>query len=577
MPEHPGPTHTRERTVSHGGGKSADQQPTFRWELSGIGGILALAALLGAWELRRLTYGSDVGGYLEPLHVFLATGSYPGAHFPPGVGLMAYPFFLAVGNIPLSGMLAAYACYLGCVAMGWLVGRRVAGAGAGLWAALFVALTPYLLESAGVGMSEAPFTLWLLLAWWLFLRLLYRDRGWAAHAALGACLGMLYLVRPEGMGIALLALASLSARGWLRSGRRHGTTGRAVLVDLLAAWLVFALMAGPYVIFLKHQTGAWTISGKTKEVFFVYGTMVTWDKHLGEDFSDLGDRSIAGYIRKHPDIFALRVGRNLFTMARRTPSAILHALAPLTLVLLVYPFLGRRRSFDLGRPRPGPWWLAWSVAVFISPLAPLLAFNVSDRYLLPSAVVLAVAAAAVLSRLLAGCGGRARRFLVTACLLLVGLIASGAGQPPPGPVTKLFPTYKSVRDVLHTPHGSAGFTSAGRWLRAHGRHTAGRLKILGPAKAHLALIFAGDLSRPADRSGTTHTYVCGLGLDRIAAFLNQGRYDYLVLDFHHTLQPHCPALSRLWRDPTIAREHGFRLVHRDPQGLFMIFGPRTDG
>ncbi len=128
------------------------------------------------------------------------------------------------------------------VPFAFLIGRRLAGTGAGLIAAVPVAIYPALLEYSGMLMTEPVGSALLAGAVLLLLRARERERPWP-WAATGLALGALTMLRPEYLPL-VLVLPVLAILPWRRSapgsGRRLGLAalmaGCACLV--LLPWTV---------------------------------------------------------------------------------------------------------------------------------------------------------------------------------------------------------------------------------------------------------------------------------------------------------------------------------------------------
>jgi 4-amino-4-deoxy-L-arabinose transferase-like glycosyltransferase len=146
------------------------------------------------------------------------------------------------------GLLVVPACLLTRI---WY-GRRVALICAGV-----VALHPVLVYYSTVLLTEATYTLLFtcgVLAGWAALS---GGRG-RAYLLTGATFGACYLLRPEAAGfILLLLIPTLGAKLFDRHLSLKTSARNALL--LCAGFLLLAL---PYLLYLRQNTGAWTLSGK---------------------------------------------------------------------------------------------------------------------------------------------------------------------------------------------------------------------------------------------------------------------------------------------------------------------------
>ena len=132
-------------------------------------------------------------------------------------------------------------------------GRRVGALCAGL-----VALHPLLVYYSTVLLTEATYTLLFtcgLLAGWTAVSTARARAYLLAGATYGAC----YLLKPEAAGfLLLLAAHALVAAKFFGAGSAPARLARNLL-SLCAGFLLFAL---PYLLYLRREAGAWTISGK---------------------------------------------------------------------------------------------------------------------------------------------------------------------------------------------------------------------------------------------------------------------------------------------------------------------------
>jgi hypothetical protein len=132
-------------------------------------------------------------------------------------------------------------------------GERVASLGACL-----IALHPLLIYYSTVLLTESTYTLFFtcgVLAGWSALA------GGRARSFLlaGATFGACYLLKPEAAGFLLLLLVPTLGRKLFDRTNSFKTDARNAL--LLCAG--FMLLAAPYLFYLRQQTGAWMLSGKT--------------------------------------------------------------------------------------------------------------------------------------------------------------------------------------------------------------------------------------------------------------------------------------------------------------------------
>ncbi len=185
--------------------------------------------------IDAVTYGS----LARDLYQHQRYGSDPDASdWSPGAPLLyAAVYYGSGGEHPALARLVIALIGLGTILVCYLLGRRLAGAGAGLLAALGVAVYPAFVYDTGRFMSEPPAMLTLSSG---VLAFLWADerRSPAAWAVPGLLLGATALIRPEYLAIAIafcvLALARVRIRdGWRPAGRATAILVAAVLLPIL--------------------------------------------------------------------------------------------------------------------------------------------------------------------------------------------------------------------------------------------------------------------------------------------------------------------------------------------------------
>jgi hypothetical protein len=148
----------------------------------------------------------------------------------------------------LSGGVAAAALHV--------LARAQFGATVAALSALAFAVHPRLVQSSSGVQSDGPYLAATLVAIACLWRALASGRPRAAAAAGIAC-GLSYLVRPEGLLVALVF------GGWLAVDLlRRRATAAQVFAQGAAFALALALLAAPYVLALHALTGVWTLTQK---------------------------------------------------------------------------------------------------------------------------------------------------------------------------------------------------------------------------------------------------------------------------------------------------------------------------
>lgn len=177
--------------------------------------------LVGSWVLQKndpkqqtpalKNYLSEQGGIwpdttAKPLHIALVSLAY----------LLVRSDFSGLGLSALAGVLT-----IGVV---WLIGKRLDGPLAGLWAAGFLSVSWIHLWYSRLALSTTECALFLSLAWWAYLKLSERPGWrWASLVGflLGASFGCHYYVLPVMVFFPALeicrGLTSREGRPWFRN------------------------------------------------------------------------------------------------------------------------------------------------------------------------------------------------------------------------------------------------------------------------------------------------------------------------------------------------------------------------
>jgi 4-amino-4-deoxy-L-arabinose transferase-like glycosyltransferase len=209
--------------------------------------VLALIVLLG-FGLRAHSAlnplespGDDAHAYFSLSKSLYEDGTYGGPSFhdasdwSPGAPLLYAGVYYVTGGVRdnaarlVLALLGAATCVIA-----YLLGRRLAGTGAGLLAAAAVAIYPSFIHSNGALLSEPPAIFTLPAAVLAFLWARERKGSWAWLAP-GALFGATTLIRPEYLvvGIAFVVAALLTPER--RTDIRRGVTAGAIF---LAGFLI---------------------------------------------------------------------------------------------------------------------------------------------------------------------------------------------------------------------------------------------------------------------------------------------------------------------------------------------------
>jgi len=311
--------------------------------------LLALACALGLrlWLVHRAEVISVDGvQYLEVAQL-LRAGAWQRAlrsFYPPGYPLAIAAVEPLAGGWERAGLAVSVAA--GTLAVAPLAGiaRLVGLDGVALAAALLgLALAPYPARYAADVRSEALYGLLLLAAVWAAAAALARSRRTAPMLG-GLAIGLAYLVRPEGL------LLVLPLGGGLAAARR----GRAAA----ALALVAAVVAAPYVLYLRADTGRWIVSRKAANVLSL-GIRAGSGEGVVVSQGDSDRTGLVAVVRANPRAFA----KKLLVDSGRTFAAFADCLFVAYVPFLLVGFVRvRRRAPAVGRLLHAVTW--FYVALF---------------------------------------------------------------------------------------------------------------------------------------------------------------------------------------------------------------------
>jgi 4-amino-4-deoxy-L-arabinose transferase-like glycosyltransferase len=220
---------------------------TLPWHRLGLGGVLALAALLNFWALDKVGYANTyyaaaIKSMLQSWHNFFFVSFDPGGFVsidkPPlgfwiqtaSAKLFGFSGFSILLPEALAGVLS--------VAVLYRLVARIWGRGAGLLAALFLAVTPVSVITSRNNTIDSLLVLAMLLAAWAVMRAVETGRlRWlllgAVLVGLGFNIKMLeaYLVVPA---LGLVYLVGARAGWWRRIG--HLALAAVVMVSVSLSW-----------------------------------------------------------------------------------------------------------------------------------------------------------------------------------------------------------------------------------------------------------------------------------------------------------------------------------------------------
>jgi len=231
------------------------------------------------------------GAFYAELGSQLTGGNVADIFHPKSTPL--YPFLiglvhLAVDDLELCGLMVSVAAgTLTILAVYWL-GRMLFDQRVALLSAFLCAIHPFLVRYSGYVLTEMTYTLTFAFAlgviWWALM-----NRGWWRYALAGAAVGLSYLARLEGLGLAaLLALGTLVPPSGPGKGEHAPRRPFTDALSLVLAGVVFLAVVFPQLYFVRKQMGVWSLTPKagisaqrhrmTEDEFSRYRRSLTPDK-----------------------------------------------------------------------------------------------------------------------------------------------------------------------------------------------------------------------------------------------------------------------------------------------------------
>lgn len=210
------------------------------------------------WHLMRGEFDFEYSYLRQPL--------YP---------LLTGIFFLLLSDAEIAGRVVSLLLGTFTVLPVFFLTRALFGERAGLYAALLIVVHPFLVEFSSQVLTEVPYVFFVSLALWAIWRA-WANRTILHFAGAGAAWALAYLVRPEALPFLFVALVLMGLGGagklgnWAEGQPGDRETGKcsrgcSIRTGALAALLCFLVFAFPYVLWVRAETGVWTISPKAWE------------------------------------------------------------------------------------------------------------------------------------------------------------------------------------------------------------------------------------------------------------------------------------------------------------------------
>ena len=502
------------------------------WVSRGVLFGLAVVALgLRLWVSHHLYVVSNdsAGVYLYQAQEILHGNWHDGLStvFPPGYAVLVSLVALLHLSLEEAGKLVSVLCGGLLVIPVFLLGRRVYGVREAWVATVLTTIDPTLIGASRDAVSEAPFTLVLILTALAGERLIQAGSvAWALVT--GALFGLGYLIRPEAIGfLSVLVAVTVTARACRSEGSGLARKTRGQLPWLGCVVAGFLLVALPYLVFLRVQTGGWGLTGKTMLNLLAHdvtesGERVDYERARYALAPDGHHLQIETDAQQNALLFVWQSrARQIKKYFRNASAALLKSLPQVInpifwLLSLAALSWGRRPS---NRYRTDLYLGSY----FVFPLVFYPFFWIEPRYfvpLVPIAIIWASHGLTLIDEMMAAPGTTSARrstgprgFLIPAMILIISMAA--------WPVFGMLRGKPSDYPLEHK--------EAGQYLRDHGRRHA----------------------RIMSRKAFTAFYAGGVpvalpfgSLEEVLAYADWMKVDYLVVDERYTatLRPDLRAL-----------------------------------
>ena len=282
-----------------------------------------------ARDFLRHDFAKGLSPALHPFYPFLIYLVSPDAGHVEIAGRFISLFFGTITFIPV-----------------FYLAKEVAGQKGAILSGLFYSIHPYLVTYSGMVLSEATYWGLLTLSVYFFWRGLSRKKVLGCIVS-GACLGLSYLTRPEGIGYLIVFLIWIIIGG----GMRKGWFKKCFMAGCLI--IGFFIFAFPYIFTIRQETGQWLVS---KKGMITQSQLMKWvevnEPPKNEGFKDLRkedpkSEKVIGQPKQSTKYFNLtRTGE---FMLQFFPFTLYHYLRAYHFALWLFLFFGLIRVRQKGR------------------------------------------------------------------------------------------------------------------------------------------------------------------------------------------------------------------------------------
>ena len=177
--------------------------------------------------------------------------------YHPLYPLLIAVLFKCINNYEISAMAISTIMGVSLVAVIYVIGKRIFDSRIAFFCAILLSFHPYTSRLSAEILSDSTYFLFFTLAIGLGY-LAVNNYKTLCFVGAGLSSGFAYLTRPEGLGV--LVIVGFFTVFWNLSGLKASLPRRLCCFGVML--LAFSFLASPYIIYMKKQTGYWTLTKK---------------------------------------------------------------------------------------------------------------------------------------------------------------------------------------------------------------------------------------------------------------------------------------------------------------------------
>ena len=191
---------------------------------------------------------------------FFSNGDFSSAlghDYHPLYSLIMAVVYKAIPNMELSGTIVSVLFGTLTVIVFYLIGKKVFDQKVSFVSSIILAFHPYAVRFSADIISESTYFFFFISALGLGYFAI-ANRKLLLFALTGICSAFAYLTRPEGIGIIIIVA------GWctMKDLTRINAVWKEKLVSILILAVSFLVISMPYLVFIKKETGSWSLTKK---------------------------------------------------------------------------------------------------------------------------------------------------------------------------------------------------------------------------------------------------------------------------------------------------------------------------